>query len=86
MARYTAERRSWLRRFGAAVASIDAANGSTYSPGFEYNQQLSPFDDGRRNLAYLWAKAVRSLTEWTGLPPNERYWSEFGAFLRGPKF
>mmetsp|Transcript_67881 Transcript_67881/g.159736 ORF Transcript_67881/g.159736 Transcript_67881/m.159736 type:complete len:137 (-) Transcript_67881:30-440(-) len=76
---YTADRREWLRFFDEAYGVISPAN--HYNVGFEYNQNLSPADDGRRNLAYMLSKGVAALTIWAGLPKNDAYWGLLHEFL-----
>lgn len=82
---YTADRSDWLKYFDDTMSSIH--NVSKYSVGFEYNQNLSPYDYGYQNLNYMTVKTVNKLVVWQGLPPNssqvtyDKYWSEFGSFV-----
>eukprot|EP00656_Telonema_subtile_P053026 TRINITY_DN7550_c0_g2_i1.p1 TRINITY_DN7550_c0_g2~~TRINITY_DN7550_c0_g2_i1.p1 ORF type:complete len:262 (+),score=56.60 TRINITY_DN7550_c0_g2_i1:158-943(+) len=74
---YTADRTAWLRAFGGALV----ADPAHYLPGMEYNQNLSPYDNGPKNLNYMKAKGVNRLVAWNNVPPNQAYWDLFGEFL-----
>eukprot|EP00658_Telonema_sp_P-2_P076715 TRINITY_DN6770_c0_g1_i7.p1 TRINITY_DN6770_c0_g1~~TRINITY_DN6770_c0_g1_i7.p1 ORF type:complete len:110 (+),score=22.34 TRINITY_DN6770_c0_g1_i7:242-571(+) len=47
----------------------------------EYNQNLSPYYDGEKNLNYMVSKGVTKLVAWNNAPPNQAYWDLFGEFL-----
>ena len=79
---YTADRQDWLHDFDNTISSLGPAK---FAVGFEYNQDLSPYYQGKINLNYMLYKGVDTFVVWDGLPPNDNqdYWNEFGAFMCG---
>lgn len=79
---YTADRNNWLHDFDDTISSLGT---NKYAVGFEYNQNLSPYYQGKTNLNYMLYKGVKKFVVWQGLPPNNNqdYWNEFGSFICG---
>lgn len=79
---YTADRQNWLHDFDNTISSLGPAK---YAVGFQYNQDLSPYYEGKTNLDYMLYKGVNKFVVWDGLPPNDNqdYWDEWGAFMCG---
>ena len=82
MATYTASRREWLKFFDASVGIVDPLK---YAPGMAYNQDLSAYKYGYRNMEYMLHKGVNKVVVWNNPPPNQGYWDVLGYFLNAAR-